>query len=98
MLGHIDFIQAFSDRIIILDYKPAASKEKHVAIQLFVYAIALSTRTRIHLQHIDCAWFDDKDYYRFSALKLYHKFKNGQKSTSITQKHQQQSKFIGSFA
>jgi len=43
--------------------------------QLLLYAIALSTRTGIHWKHIDCAWFDEKNYYKFKALDAYYKMK-----------------------
>jgi hypothetical protein len=75
LLGHIDFLQIYNGRIRILDYKPEASKEKHVVDQLLLYAIALSTRTGIHLKQIDCAWFDEKNYYKFKALDAYYKMK-----------------------
>ena len=75
LLGHIDFLQVLNGRLRILDYKPEASKQKHVVDQLLLYAIALSTRTGIHLKYMDCAWFDEKNYYKFKAIDAYYKMK-----------------------
>ena len=75
MLGHIDFLQVFEFSVVILDYKPDAAHEKTVIDQLLLYAIALSRRTGIHLRRIQCAWFDENDYYRFPSLQAYHAFK-----------------------
>ena len=36
LLGHIDLLQIFNGRIRILDYKPEASKKKHVMDQLLL--------------------------------------------------------------
>lgn len=71
LLGHIDFLQVFGDRITILDYKPKASSEKQVMEQLLLYAIALSQRTDVHLKQINCAWFDENNYYRFPSMEGY---------------------------
>lgn len=71
LLGHIDFVQIFHNKIIILDYKPNARAEKKVHEQLLIYAIALSVRTGIHLRDMECAWFDEKDYYSIPAIELY---------------------------
>ena len=79
LLGHIDFLQYMNGKITILDYKPEASKEKNVIDQLLLYAIALSARTKIHLKNINCAWFDEKNYYKFKALDAYYKFRNKMK-------------------
>jgi len=65
----------------ILDYKPDASHEKTVIDQLLLYAIALSRRTGIHLRQIQCAWFDEKNYYRFPSLQAYYAFKHANSST-----------------
>ena len=75
LLGHIDFLQVFNKNAVIMDYKPDASNEKNAAGQLLLHAVALSRRTGIHLKNISCAWFDDKDHYRFNALKAYLVFK-----------------------
>lgn len=75
MLGHIDFLQVFEGNITILDYKPNAHLEKQVSEQLFLYALALSRRTGIHLKNIRCAWFDEKNHYSFSSISAYARFK-----------------------
>lgn len=76
LLGHIDFLQVFGDIITILDYKPKASSEKKVSEQLLLYAIALSRRTGVHLKQINCAWFDENNYYLFPSMKGYISLKN----------------------
>lgn len=63
--GHIDLIQIRNNRVYILDYKPAADHEKKAPWQLYHYAIALSFRTKISLQHMRCAWFDEHSYYEY---------------------------------
>lgn len=75
LLGHIDFLQVFNDKVTVLDYKPGAIAEKRVHEQLLLYAIALSTRTGIHLKNIMCAWFDEKDYFQFPAMDVYKSLK-----------------------
>lgn len=80
MLGHLDFLQVFGDRITILDYKPNASSEKQVMEQLLLYAIALSRRTGVHLKQINCAWFDENNYYRFPSLEGYINLKKSLKN------------------
>ena len=77
LLGHIDFLQVFGDRITILDYKPKASAEKQVAEQLLLYSIALSRRTGVHLKKISCAWFNEKSCYSFTAIAAYACLKDG---------------------
>jgi transposase-like protein len=76
LLGHIDFLQVFDDRVTILDYKPKASSDKKVAEQLLLYAIALSKRTKIHLKQINCTWFDENNYYMFPAMQGYRSLKD----------------------
>jgi hypothetical protein len=71
ILGHIDFLQVFEKNITILDYNPASAKDKKAPVQVLLYAVALSVRTGIHLKYVKCAWFDEKDYFIFSALPAY---------------------------
>jgi len=63
--GHIDLVQIRFGYIHLLDFKPEAAKEKYAMAQLFVYALALSTRTGIWLRNFVCGWFDEKDYFEF---------------------------------
>jgi transposase-like protein len=64
--GHIDILQVRFNKIHILDYKPDAKQTyKSAAEQLFLYALALSKRTKISLNRFICAYFDDDNYYQF---------------------------------
>jgi transposase-like protein len=65
--GHIDIIQVRFNKIHILDYKPDAKKsDKAAAEQVFLYALALSKRTKIPFDKFICAYFDDKNYFQSS--------------------------------
>jgi ATP-dependent exoDNAse (exonuclease V) beta subunit len=69
LTGHIDILQIRWDNIHILDYKPdARMTDKPAAEQLYLYALALSKRTKIPLTQISCAYFDDTNYYEFAPL------------------------------
>jgi len=65
--GHIDILQIRNGMIHILDYKPEANKTNAVN-QLTTYALALSSRTKLAVKDLKCAWFDDKHYYEFYPL------------------------------
>ncbi len=67
--GHIDFVQMKFGLIYVLDYKPEASKTEAIS-QLFVYALALSSRTGIWLRNFRCAWFDADEYYEFNPSEI----------------------------
>ncbi len=73
LTGHIDFVQIRNNAIHILDYKPAAKKEKHALEQLTFYALALSRRTGLRLFDFKCAWFDENGYYEFFPLHVVYK-------------------------
>jgi transposase-like protein len=75
LVGHIDILQIFDETVQVLDYKPEAEKEKNVTSQLFLYALALSRRTGIHLKHVRCAWFDERGFFSFPAINAYAAFK-----------------------
>ena len=47
----------------IMDYKPGAKKVD----QLTIYALALSRLPALRLFHFKCAWFDEENYFEFSA-------------------------------
>ncbi len=68
MSGHIDLLQIRQGRIYVLDYKPAAEKEKDekVMSQLYWYATGLAFRTGIPLSYFRCAWFDDNGFFEFN--------------------------------
>lgn len=63
LTGHIDVLQIRGDKVWILDYKPEARREKRAKYQLYLYARALSARTRIPLWRFAFAYFDDRDYF-----------------------------------
>jgi hypothetical protein len=62
--GHIDILQQRFTKIHILDYKPDAKRsDKATAEQLFLYALAFSKRSGIPMRKINCAYFDENNYY-----------------------------------
>lgn len=63
--GHIDILRIESGKIWIWDYKPKAKKEKYAHVQTLFYAIMLSKRTKIDLNHFMCGYFDESDCYVF---------------------------------
>jgi len=63
LTGHIDVLQVRGNRVWILDYKPEARKERRAKYQLYLYARALSVRTKIPLRRFGLAYFDDRDYF-----------------------------------
>src|SRR3989344_5612108 len=65
LTGHIDVLRLENDSLWIWDYKPKAKKEKYASTQVYFYALMLSKRTGIPLDHIRCGWFDDKDAFLF---------------------------------
>jgi len=66
--GHIDVVQARNGFIHLLDYKPKARRIQPVE-QLVVYALAFASRTRLPVNVLKCAWFDEKDYFEFFPLQ-----------------------------
>ena len=69
--GHIDILQVRWDKIHLLDYKPDAKKsDKAAADQIFLYALALSKRTKIPLDNFICAYFDDKEYFQLKLSNI----------------------------
>jgi ATP-dependent exoDNAse (exonuclease V) beta subunit/transposase-like protein len=67
--GHIDILQVRWNKIHILDYKPNTTRNDQAAIdQLYLYALALSKRTKIPLDKFGCAYFNDKDYFQFPPI------------------------------
>lgn len=66
--GHIDILQVRFNKVHIMDYKPQAKKERPEA-QLYLYARALSFRTGLPMNNIECAWFDEFDHISFSPSK-----------------------------
>jgi len=73
--GHIDILQVRNNHVYILDYKPDAAKNSKAAGQLYHYALALSFRAKIPMDHIRCAWFDEDDYFEYAPLQIKVKLK-----------------------
>jgi ATP-dependent exoDNAse (exonuclease V) beta subunit len=68
--GHIDVLQVRWDKVWILDYKPEAKYNRvNSAHQVFLYRLALSRRTGIPFENINCAYFDDKDYFETVGIR-----------------------------
>jgi hypothetical protein len=65
---HIDIVQARNRFINLLDYKPKASEIDPVN-QVVVYALRFASRTRLAVQVLKCAWFDEKNYFEFFPLQ-----------------------------
>lgn len=68
LTGHIDVLRVEGDKIWIWDYKPNANKEKFASTQVYFYALMLSRRTGIPLNHFRCGYFDDKYAYIFKPI------------------------------
>lgn len=65
LTGHIDALRIEDGRIWVWDYKPKAHKEKFATTQTYFYALMLSIRTGIPLEHFSCGYFDEQDTYIF---------------------------------
>ncbi|MBU2639727.1 MAG: PD-(D/E)XK nuclease family protein [Nanoarchaeota archaeon] len=65
LTGHIDILRVQDNKIWILDYKPNAQKEQYAATQIYFYALMLSVRTKIPLEHFRCGYFDHLNCYLF---------------------------------
>ncbi|HLD12476.1 MAG TPA: PD-(D/E)XK nuclease family protein [Candidatus Nanoarchaeia archaeon] len=70
LTGHVDILRKENEHIWIWDYKPNAKKEKYASTQVYFYALMLSKRTGIPLEHIRCGWFDHKDAFLFKPKTL----------------------------
>ena len=65
LTGHIDLVRIENNKIWILDYKPHASEEEYAATQVYFYALMMSKRTNIPLNHFRCGYFDHLNCYLF---------------------------------
>ncbi len=65
LTGHIDLLRIDDGKIWIWDYKPNAAREKYAATQVYFYALMLSKRTGIKLEHFRCGYFDSHYTYLF---------------------------------
>ncbi len=71
--GHIDLVQIRNGKVQVLDFKPNAGKEKKAPTQIYLYALALSFRTGIPLNKMQCAWFDEKNYFQFEPSQAHNR-------------------------
>lgn len=69
LTGHIDVLRIEDDKIWIWDYKPNALQEKYAATQVYFYALMLSRRTNLSLDHFRCGYFDDKRAFVFQPTQ-----------------------------
>tara|TARA_Y100000310_G_C20621352_1_gene783485 strand:- start:620 stop:1270 length:651 start_codon:yes stop_codon:yes gene_type:complete len=74
--GHIDILRIEDRKIWIWDYKPNAHKEKYAATQVFFYALMLSKRTGINIDHFRCGYFDSFYAYIFKPELNYLDYKS----------------------
>lgn len=65
LTGHIDILRLEDNKVWVWDYKPEASKQKYAPTQVFFYALMLSKRTNIPLEHFRCGFFDENIAYMF---------------------------------
>ncbi|MBT3405860.1 hypothetical protein HN419_01705 [Candidatus Woesearchaeota archaeon] len=73
--GHIDALCVENGDIWIWDFKPKAHKEKYATTQIYFYALMLSKRTGIPLEHFRCGYFDEHLAYVFKPELDYLKIK-----------------------
>jgi hypothetical protein len=77
LTGHIDILRFASDsRIEVWDFKPNAKDEDKAHVQVFLYALMLSTRTGIPLTLFDCGYFDERDAFLFAAQGIWERCGN----------------------
>lgn len=70
LTGHIDVIRVEEERIWVWDYKPNADKEKYASTQTYFYALMLSKRTNIPLDHFMCGYFDEQTAFKFDPSNV----------------------------
>lgn len=69
LTGHVDVLRVEGDKIWIWDYKPNAGKEKYAATQVYFYALMLSRRTNLSLDHFRCGYFDHQRAFVFQPTQ-----------------------------
>ncbi len=65
LTGHIDVLALDNQQVWVWDYKPHARKEKYASTQVFFYALMLSMRSGMPLDHFRCGYFDEYTAYLF---------------------------------
>ncbi len=63
LTGHVDVLRIEDGKVWIWDYKPNAHREKYAATQIFFYALMMSKRTGIGIEHFRCGYFDDRNAF-----------------------------------
>jgi hypothetical protein len=69
MSGHIDALRLEGDHVWVWDFKPNAAKERYASTQILYYAIMLSLRSGLPLEHFRCGYFDNRDCFIFDPLR-----------------------------
>jgi transposase-like protein len=85
LTGHIDILQMRRGQVHVLDYKPDMINDKTTQMQLLLYAFLLGKRANIQLTSINCAYFDDQNYYHFKpmAVKVLNSREHGAEPKNI---------------
>ncbi|MFH1332212.1 MAG: PD-(D/E)XK nuclease family protein [archaeon] len=65
LTGHIDLLRFEDGNIWVWDYKPNAHREEYATTQTYFYALMLSKRTGLPLNHFRCGYFDSHYAYVF---------------------------------
>ena len=69
--GHIDLVAVEAGKVWVWDYKPNAARERFAGLQILCYAVMLSTRSGVALEHFQCGYFDSSDCYVFSPQRTW---------------------------
>lgn len=69
LTGHIDVLRVENNKVWVWDYKPNAQKEEFAMTQTYFYALMLSKRTGISLDHFRCGYFDSCYAFIFKPEK-----------------------------
>lgn len=70
LTGHIDLIRHENGKIWVWDYKPNAEKEKFAPIQVCLYTLMLSERTKIPIENFKCGYFDNENAFVFNPQNI----------------------------
>jgi hypothetical protein len=66
LTGHVDILRINSESIEVWDYKPDVALADKAGMQVFIYALVLSVRTEIPLDHFRCGFFDANSAWSFN--------------------------------
>ncbi len=71
LTGHIDILRYEDEGMVgIWDFKPGALDANDARMQVYLYALMLSIRTGIPLNHFRCGYFDGEDAFIFLASQI----------------------------